>query len=539
MSSSSNDGTAYGANMNQEDMMESDQLIVVDQNDILVPNVELSKRAGHTFNANSPRATLHRAFSFFLFDKTNKMLLTQRAGSKITFPNVWTNTCCSHPLYGMQPDEVDKVPDAYPHFPGIKSASLRKLKHELGLNLLSYIDNPNDDIKFLTRFHYWASDTVTYGKEAPWGEHEVDYVLFCKIQHDSNDISVLPNPDEVSTYKFVSIDELKAMLEDNNLLWSPWFRGFMDRGIWDWWADMDGSLAGKYTNDNVDFFDPPPEHFASYNLPSHGRLTGVLPSSSSSHYVNSDMYDVGFLDAKSAASLDEELMSTPGFCLEQLMELAGLAVAEATYAVVQDEEKLRQQEQSVVDDPKKPIRILCICGPGNNGGDGLVAARHLKLFGYETTVVYPKRSAKQPHYNNLVHQCQDMGIPVLDEMPSNYKEFRVVIDAIFGFSFQGEPREPFTTILTHIQEAQKDGSSLVIAVDVPSGWHVDDGDVLNTGYVPEVLVSLTTPKLSAKNYPKRHFVGGRFLPPALAKKYNVRMPPYPGVAQAMEVSNGG
>ena len=68
------------------------------------------------------------------------------------------------------------------------------------------------------------------------------------------------------------------MLKDPTLIWSPWFRGMMDRGIFDWWGDLEGSLAGKYTNDKVVFFDPPKEHFAEYNLPSHGRTTGVLSS---------------------------------------------------------------------------------------------------------------------------------------------------------------------------------------------------------------------------------------------------------------------
>ena len=53
---------------------------------------------------------LHRAFSVFLFDDRNKLLLQQRASSKITFPSLWTNTCCSHPLYGQTPSEVD-VPE--------------------------------------------------------------------------------------------------------------------------------------------------------------------------------------------------------------------------------------------------------------------------------------------------------------------------------------------------------------------------------------------------------------------------------------------
>ena len=200
------------------------------------------------------------------------MLLTQRAASKITFPNVWTNTCCSHPLYGMTPNEADEVPAAYPSFPGIKHAAIRKLRHELGIDP-SYINH--DKIQFIGRFHYWASDTVTYGDEAPWGEHEVDYVLFLQSQAD---VPIEANPDEVGDFKYVTIQELKDMMQDPTLIWSPWFRGMMDRGIFDWWNDLEGSLAGKYTNEDVVFFDPPAEHHASYNVQSHGRRTGVLSS---------------------------------------------------------------------------------------------------------------------------------------------------------------------------------------------------------------------------------------------------------------------
>ena len=72
-----------------------------------------------------------------------------------------------------------------------------------------------------------------------------------------------------------------------------------------------------------------------------------------------------------AIAVDEDLMQTPGFSVDQLMELAGLSVAAAVH------------------DAYPPgRRVLCVCGPGNNGGDGLVAARHLLLFGYEPTVVY-------------------------------------------------------------------------------------------------------------------------------------------------------
>ena len=74
----------------------------------------------------------------------------------------------------------------------------------------------------------------------------------------------------------MSIDELKEMTNDPDLLWSPWFRGILDRGGFEWWADLDGALRGEYTNEDVVFFDATPEHFANYNLPEHTRMTGVL-----------------------------------------------------------------------------------------------------------------------------------------------------------------------------------------------------------------------------------------------------------------------
>ena len=241
------------------------------------------------------------------------------------------------------------------------------------------------------------------------------------------------------------------------------------------------------------------------------------------------MAGTGYLNAKDAAALDEELMSTPGFSLEQLMELAGLAVAEALYqGVAPPTEK----------EPSK--KVLFVCGPGNNGGDGLVAARHLSFFGnYDCTIVYPKQSKKQ-HFINLVKQCEDVNIPVLDEMPpqSEIDSYDAIVDAIFGFSFKGEPREPFGTILRQLKEAQEsdNGAQTIFSVDVPSGWNVDEGDVAKTGFVPDILISLTAPKLCSKEFQGRHFIGGRFLPPKVGEKYNVRMPPYKGISQVMEVT---
>jgi len=260
----------YGNGMDQAAMMDSDLLVVVDEKDVVVHDVVVSKKQAHVFNANQPRGVAHRAFSIFIFNEKNEMLLTRRADSKITFPGVWTNTCCSHPLHNMFPNEVDEVPAAYPSFPGIKHAAIRKLRHELGI-APTFV--PHEKIQFISRFHYWAADTKTYGNDAPWGEHEVDYVLFVQCP---NETILKINPDEVDEYKYVSINGLKAMFEEKGLLWSPWFRGIMNNGGFDWWEHLEETMKGRNTNDIITFFDPPTEHVATYNLPSHDRFTGVL-----------------------------------------------------------------------------------------------------------------------------------------------------------------------------------------------------------------------------------------------------------------------
>ncbi|KAI2472239.1 YjeF N-terminal domain-like protein [Annulohypoxylon bovei var. microspora] len=228
------------------------------------------------------------------------------------------------------------------------------------------------------------------------------------------------------------------------------------------------------------------------------------------------------LSAKAAAALDKELMSTGAFSIDQLMELAGLSVSQVVYRVCP---------------PNRGNRVLVACGPGNNGGDGLVAARHLRHYGYSPTVYYPKRS-KNELYQRLAKQLEDLEVPFVDDFPTAIKSADHIVDAVFGFSFSGEVREPFPVVI----QAMEDTILPVTSVDAPSSWNIETGPPgsgLGSKFNPDYLISLTAPKPLVKYFRGRHFIGGRFVSPAIAKKYDFEVPEYQGIDQIVEVGTGG
>ncbi|KAL5777315.1 hypothetical protein ACOSP7_010241 [Xanthoceras sorbifolium] len=237
---------------------------------------------------------------------------------------------------------------------------------------------------------------------------------------------------------------------------------------------------------------------------------------------------LSFLKQRQAAEIDEALMGPLGFSVDQLMELAGLSVATSIAEVYK---------------PTEYGRVLAICGPGNNGGDGLVAARHLYHFGYKPFVCYPKHTPK-PLYTGLVTQLESLQVPFLsiEDLPLDLSEdFDILVDAMFGFSFHGAPRPPFDDLIQrlvclHSYDQTPQKRPVIVSIDIPSGWHVEEGDIGGEGIKPDMLVSLTAPKLCAKKFcGPHHFLGGRFVPPSIADKYKLRLPPYPGTSMCVRI----
>lgn len=238
------------------------------------------------------------------------------------------------------------------------------------------------------------------------------------------------------------------------------------------------------------------------------------------------------LSASKAAALDASLMSTLGYSLEQLMELAGLSVASS---VLKSYPTLKSADN-------KNNNVLVICGPGNNGGDGLVAARHLKLFGFNP-VVYIPIIGKNSFYNKLLKQLEIFKIPIIDNFDNSVfqnnsnNNFKIIVDAIFGFSFKPPLKSPYDSIVLEMIKLQNENNCKIVAVDVPSGWDVNDGNVNGLNYMPNLLVSLTAPKPCSLKIDDNceHYLGGRFIPVELAKEWEFEVPDYQGAEQCVKL----
>ncbi|KAL6248473.1 isopentenyl-diphosphate delta-isomerase idi1 [Rhinocladiella similis] len=235
-SSASNDDLA-GYDEEQIRLMD-EVCIVLDHNDGFLGSA--SKKACHLMT-NIDQGLLHRAFSAFVFDpQSKKLLLQQRASEKITFPDMWTNTCCSHPL--AHPSETG-AGDLVSNVEGAKRAAIRKLHHELGIRASQL---PIENFHFLTRIHYLAPS------DGKWGEHEIDYILFIEA-----DVTLDVNANEVRDTRWVGPEELRQMFRDvetqsgrdKALKYTPWFRLICEGMLFDWWDKLKEGKLSEVVNE--------------------------------------------------------------------------------------------------------------------------------------------------------------------------------------------------------------------------------------------------------------------------------------------------
>ena len=201
----------------QKEMM-NENCIIVDENDRI--SGQDSK-----INCHIGEGRLHRAFSVLIFDLDNRLLIQQRADEKITFPSIWANSCCSHPLY--QNGEEEGIE-------GAKKAAVRKMIQELGIQdgLIQ-----SNDLNFITKMHYKAR------ADKKWIEHEVDYIFAIKV-----DVDINPNTNEIQKTRYVNQKELNNLFDKANsddIRIGPWFRLIKDNFLNKIWRNLESLQSIK------------------------------------------------------------------------------------------------------------------------------------------------------------------------------------------------------------------------------------------------------------------------------------------------------
>lgn len=148
--------------------------------------------------------------------------MQQRSEKKITFPNLWTNTCCSHPRH--TPDEIDLSEG----FIGPRRAAVRRTAFELG-------------IKNLTPSQITCGAKILYYADAcdNFAEHELDYILFAKVAK----VQFIPNEDEVKATEWVPREAIDDFIETRKQQFdediTPWFRLLKNRKLDSWWRKLE------------------------------------------------------------------------------------------------------------------------------------------------------------------------------------------------------------------------------------------------------------------------------------------------------------
>jgi len=231
-----------------------------------------------------------------------------------------------------------------------------------------------------------------------------------------------------------------------------------------------------------------------------------------SHIPTISRANLPALTPNQMVEVDRLMVDVYGIQLVQMMENAGRNLADLAQALLQGE---------VQDRP-----VLVLAGRGNNGGGGLVAARHLANRGAEVQVVLAR--AIEDFRGTPAHQLDTllaMGVSVMTagdgwELPSA----DLIIDALIGYGLSGDPRGHAASLI----QLANSHPAPILSLDAPSGLDMETGQVYHPCIQADATLTLALPKTGLDKAPS--VVGDLFLadisvPPALYEDLGIDLPP--------------
>lgn len=206
----------------------------------------------------------------------------------------------------------------------------------------------------------------------------------------------------------------------------------------------------------------------------------------------------------------ESSASAYGLGVAELMENAGRAVAQVV-------------EREYGYSPGRSV--LVVCGNGNNGGDGFVAARHLSDLGWKVRVMLLtipaeiKTAEARENWRRLAPPIEVEIITnarMLAERREWMDEPMVILDAIFGTGIRGEIREPALTAIIRINRSR----AARVAIDIPSGLDPSSGEIRGTAVEADMTVALHAPKIGLRH--RERYTGEIIIVPIGIRESNRR-----------------
>ena len=182
-----------------------------------------------------------------------------------------------------------------------------------------------------------------------------------------------------------------------------------------------------------------------------------------------------YLTSKEMSKVDELAMGKFNISIDEMMENAGRNMAR------------------FVQHNLRPKKVLVVFGKGNNGGDGLAAARHLLIYGVKVALV----SASPINKNNSEVKRQlsilkKSGLKALDKIPK--KKYDVIIDSLLGYNIKGNPRKKYAEIINQVNKME----TKVVSFDLPSGMDPYTGKMKNPAIKAHYTLTLALPKTGLK-----------------------------------------
>ncbi|HZY46685.1 MAG TPA: NAD(P)H-hydrate epimerase [Candidatus Bathyarchaeia archaeon] len=202
---------------------------------------------------------------------------------------------------------------------------------------------------------------------------------------------------------------------------------------------------------------------------------------------------VVYLSAEEMRRMDDVTIHEFQIDVSVLMENAGKATAELAK---------RMLSGSV-----SGKRIACLVGGGNNGGDGMVAARHLANWGADIDVIVgtTKKRVKEVPLGQLLI-LEKMKVPI-EHADYDLKDYELLVDGLIGYGLEGNPRD---RIATMIKDANSTGGP-ILAVDLPSGMNATTGETYNPCIKANSTLTLALPKTGFLKSSASTFLGELYL----------------------------